>query len=114
MTGPNDDGDLGEEFLEVVEVPIDGTLDLHTFAPRDVEGVVEAYLDACRERGILAVRLIHGKGTGFQRNRVERVLRRHPAVRAFRPGGTGGGGWGATLVDLAPPDRPPAETNDIE
>lgn len=100
----DDDGDGGDGFPEVIEVPIDGVLDLHAFAPRDVEGVVEAYLDACRERGILAVRLIHGKGTGFQRDAVARVLRRHPAVRSFRPGGPGGGGWGATLVDLAPPD----------
>ena len=92
------------EFPEAIEVPIDGVLDLHTFAPRDVEGVVEAYLDACRERGILSVRLIHGKGTGFQKRAVEKVLRRHPAVRAFRPGGHGAGGWGATLVDLEPPD----------
>ena len=106
MTGrrPEDEGEAGDDIPVVLEVPIDGTLDLHTFAPRDVEGVVEAYLDACRERGILAVRLIHGKGTGFQRDTVARVLRRHPAVRSFRPGGPGGGGWGATLVDLAPPD----------
>jgi DNA-nicking Smr family endonuclease len=94
----------GEEFPETIEVPIDGVLDLHSFAPRDVQVVVEAYLDACREREILAVRLIHGKGTGFQKRAVEAVLRRHPAVRTFGPAGHGAGGWGATLVELLPPD----------
>ncbi len=85
-----------------IEVPIDGTLDLHTFLPRDVPEVVEAYLEACREKGILAVRLVHGKGKGVQREAVRKVLARLPWVRAFRDGGTGGGGWGATLVDLEP------------
>ncbi len=83
-----------------VEVPIDGTLDLHTFHPKDAGRLIPDYLEACRERSILQVRIVHGKGTGTLGQRVHAVLRRLPYVRGFRLGGMGEGGWGATLVFL--------------
>lgn len=85
-----------------IEVPIDGTLDLHTFRPRDVKDLVPEYLAACRERGILQVRIIHGKGTGALRETVHVVLRRLPEVASFQLAGEDAGAWGATLVDLFP------------
>jgi dsDNA-specific endonuclease/ATPase MutS2 len=88
-----------------VAVPIDGVLDLHTFAPRDVKDLVAEYLDACAERGLDDVRIIHGKGTGTLRRIVHGVLEHHPLVVAFRLAGEGEGGWGATLVQLRPPRR---------
>jgi len=85
---------------EVVELPIDGVLDLHTFHPRDVKELVPDYLDECQRRGIYEVRIIHGKGTGTLRKIVHSVLKKHPAVKDFHSGGHGSGSWGATLVDL--------------
>jgi DNA-nicking Smr family endonuclease len=77
----NDDRD---DDPEPVEIPIDGVLDLHAFAPRDIPSVVVEFVRECRSRGILQVRLIHGKGTGLQRQRVAEALEGLDAVRAFR------------------------------
>ena len=82
------------------ELPIDGTLDLHTFHPRDVKDLVPTYLDECRSRNILQVRIVHGKGTGALRRTVHAVLDRLDSVAGYRLGGSGGGEWGATIVDL--------------
>ena len=82
------------------ELPIDGVLDLHTFQPRDVKPLVNDYLDACRERGIFDVRIIHGKGIGMLRDTVHAVLRGREDVEEFRLADETRGGWGATLVRL--------------
>jgi dsDNA-specific endonuclease/ATPase MutS2 len=83
-----------------VEFPIDGTLDLHTFRPEEVKDVVRDYLEACRERGIDQVRIIHGKGIGTQREIVHGLLAKLPGVESFRLADESGGGWGATIVKL--------------
>jgi DNA-nicking Smr family endonuclease len=86
---------------EPVEIPIDGVLDLHTFRPGDVRVLLPEYLSACRERGILEVRVIHGKGSGTLRRTVHALLERDPGVLRFALAGPEAGGWGATLVTLA-------------
>ena len=95
----NDDESYEED---PVELPIDGTLDLHTFHPRDVKDLVPDYLSACREKGILQVRIVHGKGTGSLRRTVHAVLAKLPEVTSLTQGGPGGGEWGATIVTLSP------------
>jgi len=65
------------------EVPIEGTLDLHTFAPREISSVVEEYVTEARSRGLVEVRFVHGRGIGVQRRTVHMVLKRHPGVDEF-------------------------------
>lgn len=84
------------------EVPLTRDLDLHAFAPRDIVSVVEEYLRACREKGLLTLRLVHGRGKGVQRAEVRRLLQRLPGVKSFADAAPGSGGWGATVVELEP------------
>jgi dsDNA-specific endonuclease/ATPase MutS2 len=81
-------------------VPLEDSLDLHTFSPRDVASVVEEYLTAAAAHGFTEVRLIHGRGIGVQRAIVRGVLSRHAAVVSFMDAPPEAGGWGATVVRL--------------
>ena len=87
---------------EAIEMPVDGVLDLHTFNPQDVKQLVVDYLAECRTRGILEVRIIHGKGIGALRRSVHTVLDKLPWVVSYNLAGGDAGGWGATLVTLRP------------
>jgi dsDNA-specific endonuclease/ATPase MutS2 len=88
---------------DVVVLEIEDSIDLHTFAPRDIPSVVESYLEAAAEKGFSEVRLIHGRGKGVQRARVQSVLARHPLVEEFRDAPATRGGWGATVAWLRKP-----------
>ena len=92
----------GDSENDPVEYPIDGTLDLHQFAPNETKEAVLAYIDECLARGILAIRIVHGKGIGVQREIVHSVLRTHPHVMSFRHESGSGSSWGATVVELRP------------
>ena len=87
--------------MDVVEYPVDGSLDLHMFSPKDAPSVVEEYLEECLRRGIHEVRIVHGKGRGVLRRTVHAILERHPRVEDFKID-TGPSGWGATIVHLKP------------
>lgn len=95
---------MDDDAPEVVEVPIEDALDLHSFAPADIPSVVEEYLAAARAAGLAEVRLIHGRGIGVQRARVQALLARLPGVAAAWEAPADRGGWGATVVRLAPAD----------
>ncbi len=100
----DDDADGEPPVPDVIELPIDGgELDLHAFAPRDVPSVVADFVEACRARGILRLRIVHGRGTGTQRAIVRGVLARLPGVLAVADAPPHEGGWGAAIVVLDPP-----------
>jgi DNA-nicking Smr family endonuclease len=87
---------------EPVELPIDGILDLHTFQPGEIRHLVPDYLALCREKRILRVRIIHGKGTGALQRTVHSILSKLPEVVSFKLAMEEEGGWGATIVMLKP------------
>ena len=86
--------------MEPVKIPIEDVLDLHTFRPQDIPDLLEDYLTECLSSGIFSVRIIHGKGKGVQKRRVQGILKNNPMVLSFRDAPTEAGGWGATLVAL--------------
>lgn len=100
MSTEDRDRDTRDE--EQVVLPLDGVLDLHTFSPKDALSVTEEYLMACREAGVLELRIIHGKGVGVQREAVRRLLAALPWVCEFRDAEEEWGGWGATVATLSP------------
>ena len=87
---------------EPVSLPIEDSLDLHSFAPKDVRPVVDEYLREAVLRGFSEVRLIHGRGIGLQRASVQGLLAGHPLVERFFDAPPERGGWGATVVVLKP------------
>ncbi len=89
-----------ESQNDPIEYPIDGTLDLHQFAPDETREAVLEYIRVCLEKNILHLRIVHGKGIGVQREMVRSLLANHPSVVAYRQEEGSGGGWGATVVDL--------------
>jgi DNA-nicking Smr family endonuclease len=96
-TPPDHPTDAGDD---VAVMPIEDSIDLHGFLPRDVLAVVADYLEEAAKRGFHEVRLIHGRGKGVQRANVQALLAGHPLVESFRDAPATRGGWGATLVEL--------------
>ncbi len=90
----------GDPFPDPVRIPIEDVLDLHTVSPRDVKIVVEEYLSEANRLGLKALRIIHGRGIGVQREVVRNILAATPFVASYGDAPAEAGGWGATLVTL--------------
>ncbi len=88
--------------MDPVKIPITDELDLHLFQPRDYPDLLEDYLIECGKMGFEQVRIVHGKGTGFQRRRVREILAELPMVASFSDAPPQSGGWGATIAILKP------------
>ncbi len=85
-----------------IRLPITDVFDLHSVPPRDMADVVREYLLEARHRGFRALRIIHGRGIGVQREIVRSILERTDFVEEFRDAPAEAGGWGATIVTLKP------------
>ena len=85
---------------DIIQIPVDGILDLHNFSPKDLKYLVPDYLNECLKANIFQVRIIHGKGMGNLRRTVHAILEKLPLVKEYKLAGENAGGWGATLVEL--------------
>ena len=95
------DDEADDEQADVGVLEVQDVIDLHHFQPRDIVSVVEAYLEAAAEKGFSEVRLIHGRGKGVQRRRVQDLLEKHPLVESYGDAPAHRGGWGATIAHLS-------------
>ena len=100
--GGEEDASLPVDEELVVALPIEDSLDLHTFSPKEIKPLVEEYLYQCQQREFREVRIIHGRGTGTQRSIVQSLLAKNPYVAGFKDAPPESGGWGATMVTLKP------------
>jgi dsDNA-specific endonuclease/ATPase MutS2 len=89
-----------DAFDDPIRIPITDVFDLHTVSPRDVGPVVEEYLHEAHRLGLRALRIIHGRGIGVQREIVRKILERTPYVVSFGDAPAEAGGWGATVINL--------------
>jgi dsDNA-specific endonuclease/ATPase MutS2 len=87
--------------IEPFRIQVEDVLDLHTVSPRDVKPVVEEYLSEAHRLGFQAIRIIHGRGIGVQREIVRKILESTPFVESFGDAPAEAGGWGATIATLA-------------
>jgi len=104
--GGDDQPDEENEYdpEQPVQILVEDSIDLHSFPPRDVPDVVDAYLEEASRKGFAEVRLIHGRGIGVQRDRVQKLLARHPLVSGFHDAPPERGGWGATIAYIREKD----------
>jgi len=86
--------------VDPIRIPITDTFDLHTIAPRDAKAALDAYLEEAHKLGLTALRIVHGRGIGVQREMVRVVLGRTEFVESFGDAPGEAGGWGATIVTL--------------
>ena len=90
---------MSDSEEELPKLPIDGTLDLHTFPPNELGSLIPEYIEACIQKDIYQIRIIHGKGTGNLRRFVHALLDRNEHVESYALAGDKSS-WGATLAEL--------------
>lgn len=91
---------MKNEEDQIICIPIEDRIDLHTFLPKEIPSLLEEYLLECQKKGLKEIRIIHGKGKGIQRSIVHSFLRKSPLIESFKPAPLEAGGWGATIACL--------------
>ena len=86
--------------MKPVKIPLEDHIDLHTFRPEEISGLLSEYFSECRNNKIFTVRIIHGKGRGILKKGVMEMLKKSPLVESFKDAPMEAGGWGATIVEL--------------
>ena len=86
--------------MKPVKIPLEDHIDLHTFRPEEISGLLSEYFSGCRNNKLFTVRVIHGKGQGILKKGVMEILKKSPLVESFKDAPIGSGGWGATIVEL--------------
>ena len=89
-----------DHIPDPIPIPIEDSIDLHTFSPKEIPSLLEEYLEECIQAGIYEVRIIHGKGMGYQRKMVHSFLEKCSLVQSFYSAPPTSGGWGATIALL--------------
>lgn len=89
-------------FPEMIDLPLEDSLDLHSFPPKEIQSLVKDYLQEAYAAGFSEVRIIHGKGIGVQREIVHAVAARDPHVKSVHQAPEGAGSWGATIIYFVP------------
>ena len=89
-----------DRFADPIRIPIEDSIDLHSFSPKEIPSLLEEYLRECIKEGIYEVRIIHGKGTGYQRKMVHSLLEKSSLVESFHLAPLTAGSWGATIAIL--------------
>ena len=84
----------------VTKLPIEDVLELHTFNPKEISDLLEDYFIECINHNIFSVRIIHGKGKGILKKKVQSILRKNSLVVFYKNAPESAGAWGATIVDL--------------
>lgn len=97
-TSHQNENSADDSFPDIVKLPLEDVLDLHTFSPKEVKMLVKEYLQDAYEAGFPEVRIIHGKGIGVQREIVRAGATRDPHVQSVNQASEGAGGWGATII----------------
>jgi dsDNA-specific endonuclease/ATPase MutS2 len=96
------DEDLDKVFPDIVELPLEDVLDLHSFPPNEIKSLVTEYLQDAYAAGFPEVRIIHGKGIGVQREIVRSVAAKNPHVQSVSQAPEEAGSWGATIICFTP------------
>lgn len=75
-------------------------IDLRGMYAQDAISAVEKFLDEAVLSGLDRVSLIHGKGTGALRRKINEHLKEISSIKSFRLGEWNEGGTGVTVVEL--------------